>query len=186
LSGARHTGILRNWDEERGFGFIAPTQGGREVFVHVSAWPRGGGRPVEGETLSYHLGPGKDGRPQALEVHRQAFGQPKAPRPRRHEHTRPRASIVGVVTSAMLMLGAAAWGYRHLTHSPAVPASQASATPTATVQPIAISFRCDGRRFCSQMTSCAEATYFLKHCPDTQMDGNHDGVPCEMQWCSAR
>ena len=43
--------------------------------------------------------------------------------------------------------------------------------------------RCDGRTRCSQMTSCAEATWFLKNCPGAQMDGNHDGVPCERQWC---
>lgn len=44
-------------------------------------------------------------------------------------------------------------------------------------------FHCDGRTQCSQMTSCAEATCFLRNCPDTKMDGNHDGVPCEVQWC---
>jgi hypothetical protein len=35
----------------------------------------------------------------------------------------------------------------------------------------------------SQMTSCAEATFFLKNCPGTKMDGNNDGIPCEKQWC---
>jgi hypothetical protein len=44
-------------------------------------------------------------------------------------------------------------------------------------------FRCDGRIYCSQMGSCAEATYFLRNCPGTKMDGNNDGVPCEKQWC---
>ncbi|UFU11833.1 excalibur calcium-binding domain-containing protein [Ideonella dechloratans] len=44
-------------------------------------------------------------------------------------------------------------------------------------------FRCDGRQYCSQMTSCEEAKYFLAHCPDVKMDGNGDGVPCEKQWC---
>lgn len=44
-------------------------------------------------------------------------------------------------------------------------------------------FACDGRVYCSQMTSCAEATYFIEHCPGTKMDGNNDGVPCEKQWC---
>nr|WP_315227556.1 excalibur calcium-binding domain-containing protein [uncultured Albidiferax sp.] len=34
------------------------------------------------------------------------------------------------------------------------------------------------------MTSCTEAKYFLAHCPGVKMDGNHDGVPCEMQWCT--
>lgn len=44
-------------------------------------------------------------------------------------------------------------------------------------------FKCDGRTYCSQMTSCEEATFFLANCPDVKMDGNNDGVPCERQWC---
>jgi endonuclease YncB( thermonuclease family) len=44
--------------------------------------------------------------------------------------------------------------------------------------------RCDGRTRCNQMTSCEEATWFLRHCPDTQMDGDGDGIPCERQWCA--
>jgi micrococcal nuclease len=46
--------------------------------------------------------------------------------------------------------------------------------------------RCDGRRYCSQMTSCEEATWFLENCPGTKMDGNNDGVPCEAQWCKKK
>ena len=45
-------------------------------------------------------------------------------------------------------------------------------------------FHCDGRIYCSQMTSCEEAKYFLKNCPNVKMDGNHNGIPCEMQWCN--
>lgn len=44
-------------------------------------------------------------------------------------------------------------------------------------------FRCDGRMYCSQMTSCEEASYFLKNCPNVKMDGDGDGIPCERQWC---
>jgi endonuclease YncB( thermonuclease family) len=43
--------------------------------------------------------------------------------------------------------------------------------------------RCDGRRYCSQMSSCEEATWLAKNCPGVKMDGNNDGVPCEKQWC---
>jgi endonuclease YncB( thermonuclease family) len=43
--------------------------------------------------------------------------------------------------------------------------------------------RCDGRKHCSQMKSCEEATWFLQHCPGVEMDGDRDGVPCERQWC---
>ena len=40
-------------------------------------------------------------------------------------------------------------------------------------------YKCDGRRYCSEMTSLDEARYFVKHCPNTKMDGDHDGEPCE-------
>jgi hypothetical protein len=53
----------------------------------------------------------------------------------------------------------------------------------APVQLPVASFRCDGRIYCSQMTSCAEAEYFLANCPGVKMDGDHDGIPCEDQWC---
>ena len=43
--------------------------------------------------------------------------------------------------------------------------------------------RCAGRRYCSQMTSCQEAVFFLRHCPGVKMDGDNDGTPCEKQWC---
>lgn len=68
--------------------------------------------------------------------------------------------------------------------------SSSVVNPAVTSQPVLItqsastpSFACDGRQHCSQMTSCAEATYFIQHCPNTKMDGNHDGIPCEKQWC---
>ncbi|OIQ97541.1 cold shock-like protein CspA [mine drainage metagenome] len=44
-------------------------------------------------------------------------------------------------------------------------------------------FQCAGKSHCSEMTSCEEAIYYLKHCPGTIMDGDGDGLPCEDQWC---
>ena len=40
-------------------------------------------------------------------------------------------------------------------------------------------FRCDGRQYCTQMSSRAEAVFFINNCPNTKMDGDHDGRPCE-------
>ncbi len=70
------SGKLSSWNDDRGFGFIAPRDGGRELFVHISAFPRDGSRPTVGETITYELGRGKDGKPQAVKVYRQALGQP--------------------------------------------------------------------------------------------------------------
>jgi len=43
-------------------------------------------------------------------------------------------------------------------------------------------FKCDGRKHCSQMNSYEEAKYFIENCPDTKMDGDNDGKPCERQF----
>lgn len=64
------------------------------------------------------------------------------------------------------------------------PRPVAPAASTDAGAPAASAFKCDGRTHCSQMHSCAEAKYFLAHCPNVQMDGNHDGVPCQKQWCN--
>jgi hypothetical protein len=64
---------------------------------------------------------------------------------------------------------------------PERPSQQVASGLNAPVAPA--SHRCDGRIYCSQMTSCEEATWFLRNCPGTKMDGNNDGIPCERQWC---
>ncbi|MFM2342945.1 MAG: hypothetical protein RLZZ592_2598 [Pseudomonadota bacterium] len=64
------------------------------------------------------------------------------------------------------------------TSRPPTAAPVPSSLPTAPSR-----WRCDGRRHCSQMSSCEEAKFFLANCPGVEMDGNHDGVPCEKQWC---
>jgi hypothetical protein len=64
---------------------------------------------------------------------------------------------------------------------PAVPASAASAASASA--PASGGSRCDGRKHCSQMTSCDEAKFFLKTCRVTTMDGDKDGIPCEQEWC---
>jgi hypothetical protein len=50
-----------------------------------------------------------------------------------------------------------------------------SPLPSSRPAAMSASFKCDGRTHCSQMTSCDEATYFLKNCPGVKMDGNNDG-----------
>lgn len=40
-------------------------------------------------------------------------------------------------------------------------------------------FRCGSKRFCREMTSCAEARFYLRACGLTRLDGDGDGIPCE-------
>jgi cold shock CspA family protein len=181
----RLTGTLRSWNDDRGFGFIAPTHGGAELFVHISALPRDRSRPTVGEKLTYELGRGKNGQPQAVNVQREANGQIggrariRGPEPKKN---RPLfARLMGLILA--LSLGAV--GFNQYQKWSVAPASQpqlsiSGSEPVREVQ----SFKCDGRTHCSQMTSCTEAKFFLKNCPGAQMDGNNDGTPCEQQWCT--
>jgi cold shock protein len=50
------TGTVKFFNHSRGFGFIAPTDGGPDVFVHVTAVERAGLSEIkEGQKLSYEV-----------------------------------------------------------------------------------------------------------------------------------
>lgn len=65
------------------------------------------------------------------------------------------------------------------------PSAITQAKPTAAPVITSPTFKCDGRQYCSQMTSCEEALFFLDNCPGAKMDsyGRGNGIPCEKQWC---
>lgn len=47
-------------------------------------------------------------------------------------------------------------------------------------QPVALeSFSCEGKRFCREMNSCAEARFYLTQCGVSRLDRDGDGKPCE-------
>jgi len=213
----RYQGKLTKWKAERGFGFIEVNGGGHEIFVHISAFPRDGVVPFEGEALVFEIEPDRDGKKQAVRVRRPSTqpGRLTAPTPlasRRVSRTPKKSGAGSVLISIALVACLGFYGYNHYAKrvdrahsqdwttdvaSPAVslfepvitqPVKPAQAAhPPALSQPapaVSGNFKCDGRTYCSQMTSCKEAKLFLQHCPGVKMDGNHDGVPCEKQWCT--
>ena len=177
------TGILRSWNDERGFGFIAPAHGGRELFVHISAFPRDGSRPSVGETLTYEFGRGKEGHPQAVKVQR--IGRSRTYGQARMTERNGRRSPLRVIVGVALLLGVVAFGYNRYVQE-TQPSRNSASSDTEVTSTAVPQFKCDGRIHCSQMTSCDEAKFFLANCPGTQMDGDNDGVPCERQWCTTR
>ncbi len=78
---------------------------------------------------------------------------------------------------AVICLGAWSYYQKEFRQSPSIALKQPNLEgPTV---PTKSRFQCDGRQYCSQMTSRAEAEYFVRNCPNTKMDGDHDGNPCE-------
>ena len=51
-----NTGIVKWFNSQKGFGFIQPTNGGNDVFVHISAVERAGMNTLnEGQKISYDI-----------------------------------------------------------------------------------------------------------------------------------
>ena len=187
----RFNGKLKKWDAERGFGFIVADQGGQDLFVHISSFGRGTRPPIEGDELSFEVEPGRGGRKCAVRVQSLASAQlhsgmadRSTARPR--SSTRSQPSIVGGLVTLCVVAAFGWFGYAHFAgRSMPEPVSDVSQAPAPAVMIEATAYRCDGRRYCSQMRSCKEAKFFLKNCPGAAMDGDHNGVPCEQQWCTS-
>lgn len=64
----RIKGKLTSWNDEKGFGFIAPNAGGKQVFVHIKAFRNRNRRPEINQSITYALSTDKRGRPCAVKA----------------------------------------------------------------------------------------------------------------------
>ena len=63
------TGTVKWFNTTKGFGFIAPDGGGKDVFVHISAVERSGLTGLkDNQKVSYELSAGRDGRESAINL----------------------------------------------------------------------------------------------------------------------
>ncbi|MGV8960083.1 MAG: excalibur calcium-binding domain-containing protein [Stenotrophomonas sp.] len=180
----RTHGTVVRWNEERGFGFVRPAGKDSELFIHISAFPRGGPLPHVGELISFEIDTSAE-KPRGINVQRTGAAQARSAPARPSPQSRRRSfSITPWLTAAALIAIAASLLVQRWPTLPSMrPATSAAGLDTSSRQTPAAAYQCDGRSHCSQMTSCAEATWFIRNCPNTQMDGNGDGIPCERQWC---
>jgi CspA family cold shock protein len=64
------TGTVKFFNGERGYGFIKPDDGGRDVFVHITAVERAGLKDLtEGQRITFEVEPDKKGKgPKAVNL----------------------------------------------------------------------------------------------------------------------
>ena len=179
-------GTLVRWNAEKGFGFIKPeTANSKDVFIHISILKQMARKPVVGDQINYFSEWQSDGKIKAIKANIEGVAINAANpsnRQNRQRQQKPKSSS-SLIIPLLILLGLGIFGFKRYQEMTATPVLTNHDIEQMEFNPVK-SFRCEtGKTHCSQMRSCAEATFYIKNCPGTKMDGDRDGVPCERQWC---
>ena len=203
-------GVLVRWNDEKGFGFIQPEKNAaQDVFIHISVLKKMARKPIVGDSILYQTEVQNDGKRKAViasiegvavvaasattrsHSHIQSRNENFNNKNKAHYHS-PRKSSFNTIIPLLIIVAIVIFGfkqYQEFNEAPAIDEVPVLTNEDIERMPIYESatprFQCEaGKTHCSHMSSCAEATFYIQNCPNTQMDGNGDGIPCERQWCS--
>ncbi|MBH2030083.1 MAG: cold shock domain-containing protein [Moraxellaceae bacterium] len=224
-------GIIKNYNTERGFGFIELIGEKKDIFFHITDVPHRHIELKSGERLKFLIVEDK-GKFKATNIVRldlkllDSVDTPVANKAFKnsvsqgHSRSDPKKATIITLTGLIIVVilaGLVFQKYQSYQQSQRIKAAQlieeqkkiviaqrqalgdlpeiklsekteqvldVPSTPHHKMQaeqPVKAQaqFSCDGRKHCSQMHSREEAIFFLKNCPNTKMDGDSDGIPCE-------
>jgi cold shock CspA family protein len=194
-----HKGLLKTWKTDKVFGFIKSDTLEHDTFIHISALKHMSRKPKVGDTIYFEVATQPDGKTKAINCRIEGVAELKAPyqkhnqQPHRIAKSNFASSFLGKVASIALIAALCFYAInKYNTHSssqtPIITNDLATNADLATfdekypklvIPKSAENFTCDGRQHCSQMNSRAEAVFFINNCPNTKMDGDGDGKPCE-------
>lgn len=187
-----HKGRLKHWKDDKGFGFIQSSELKQDTFIHISTLKAMSRKPKVGDFIYFEVEKQANGKSKAINCRIEGVAAKKIPKhsPRVHKNSSAAKSKI-ILLFAVVAIGAFAYQRIGLssTTTPIEIDSPTQHTPKTTTSSDTLlnnafsesntNFSCDGRQHCSQMTSRAEAEYFIRYCPNTKMDGDSDGIPCE-------
>lgn len=195
-------GVVKSFQQDRGFGFIQLEEGNRDIFFHIKDFPHRDIPVKVGERVKFEIVEDQaklraaeiirlDIAPEVVRHTPQSRALSKANnQSRKVIHTQsanthksqssakllPSLGIIIIIFLAYAVYNK----YQEWRDSQVVASQELTTVRSEPVAPT--NFQCDGREHCSQMSSYEEALFFLKNCPNTKMDGDADGIPCEKQF----
>ena len=175
-----HKGQLKRWKDDKGFGFIQSSDLTQDTFIHISSLKNMSRKPKIGDFIYFEV-ESKAINCRIEGVVAKAIQRHKPPI---HRNTSaPKSKLILI----LMVIGIGAFAFQRLGLAPSnKPTKQtpnisrpSNSLLESTLSNTNSQFSCDGRQHCSQMTARAEAVYFINYCPNTKMDGDRDGIPCE-------
>lgn len=103
----RLVGRITDWNDDKGFGFVTPHDGGVRAFVHIKAFQSGSRRPATGDLISYEAALDAKGRTNATHVR---FAGERIGSPPQSRRSRPIPRRVWGVLSLLAIVALAAAG----------------------------------------------------------------------------
>ncbi len=175
-------GKLKRWNDDKGFGFIASGNEGRDIFIHISALKRMSRRPAVGDVIIYQVRTDNDGKKRAVNAKIEGVAEVK-PRPvRKNSKKQNKSKWFSNVLSIVFVILVGSIAYDKFVARNKLHEKPTSSIPSyAEKEENRQNYRCEGKVYCSEMTSCDEAEFYQRNCPGTKMDGDNDGIPCERQ-----
>lgn len=109
----RFDGTLKSWDDDRGFGFIEPDQGGQDIFVHIKAFKGLRARPQAGQRLTFEIELGPQGKKRAFNVSPLPLPRKAVPASARREGPAQwgTASLFAIPALLVVVLLGCLWGH---------------------------------------------------------------------------
>lgn len=113
----RQTGTLVEWNDERGFGFVEPANGGERAFCHISQFTVRSRRPSVGQKLNYEISRDERGRLRAVQIRPvgvESRSQKKAAAAPSDSRLSPGFAVAGsmiffVILAALVVIGRVPW-----------------------------------------------------------------------------